>query len=53
MPITVNRPARSTMGFIHGGGAAGLLGLWRQNASSERKPPGAKISRGKPEPWTS
>jgi len=39
IPITVNRPARSTMGFIHGGGAAGLLGLWRQNSSWERRPP--------------
>jgi hypothetical protein len=39
MPITVNRPARSTMGFIHGGGASGLLGLWRHNSSCERRPP--------------
>jgi hypothetical protein len=46
MPITENRLARSTMGFIHGGGAAGLLGLERQNSSSERRPPGAKSSSG-------
>jgi hypothetical protein len=38
------------MGFIHGGAAAGLLGLWRQKDSSERKPPGAKSSKGWPAP---
>jgi hypothetical protein len=51
--MTVKRPARSTMGFIHGAGADGLAGLCRQNESCERSPPGANSKSGKPEPWTS
>jgi hypothetical protein len=38
---------------LEGGGAAGLLGLCRQYSSCERRPPGAKSSSGKPDPWTS
>jgi hypothetical protein len=41
------------IGSIHTAGADGFDGLCRQNASSERSPPGVKIISGKPPPCTS
>ena len=44
------------LAVVLSGHGANVLGRWRQNASGERRPPGAKSNSEYPEypdPWTS